>query len=242
MKPHFGEVCGVEYNDGMLEKAVARFGAEVPLAQGSAQNIPHPEDWFDVVTINQVIHHFDTKDDFAALSVAIQECYRVLKPGGCLMINTSTPEQQRDGFWWLSLFPEASARICQRFPPLNTLISKMTAAGFKVDADGVVVPLRRPLMKPELYLQGGIDLAFDPTYRACDSSWEMIDEVEMEHGLEKISQMKEDGEAEGWLADREALRFSCGQFTFVVAKKPQLGEPARTVRKIDSDYQLADSP
>ena len=29
MKPHFKEVCGVEYNEGMLEQAVARLGEGV---------------------------------------------------------------------------------------------------------------------------------------------------------------------------------------------------------------------
>eukprot|EP00656_Telonema_subtile_P045449 TRINITY_DN516_c0_g2_i7.p1 TRINITY_DN516_c0_g2~~TRINITY_DN516_c0_g2_i7.p1 ORF type:complete len:206 (+),score=19.48 TRINITY_DN516_c0_g2_i7:133-750(+) len=72
MRPHFAEVCGLEYNDGMLAQAVARFGTEVSLAHGSAQNIPHPDSSVDVVTINQVIHHFDSKDNFADLATALQ--------------------------------------------------------------------------------------------------------------------------------------------------------------------------
>eukprot|EP00656_Telonema_subtile_P045444 TRINITY_DN516_c0_g1_i4.p2 TRINITY_DN516_c0_g1~~TRINITY_DN516_c0_g1_i4.p2 ORF type:complete len:107 (-),score=29.94 TRINITY_DN516_c0_g1_i4:400-720(-) len=96
----------------------------------------------------------------------------------------------------------------------------MAAVGFVVDADGVLVPLNRPLMAPELYLEGGIDLAFDEAYRACDSSWEMIEPEELERGLETIRQMKRDNKADKWLESREALRLSCGQATFVVAKKP----------------------
>jgi ubiquinone/menaquinone biosynthesis C-methylase UbiE len=224
MRPYLGEVFGVEYNDGMLEQAIHRFGTEVVLQQGSAQNIPHAASAFDVVTLNQVIHHFDPSEDFQALSDALQECWRVLKPGGKLIVNTSTPVQQRDGFWWLSLFPEASTRICARFPPLETLTAKMSAAGFDLDADGVVVPLMRPLMRPDRYLDRDVtELALDEEYRACDSSWAMaVQTGELDTGLERLKEMSKDGSCGQWLQGRETLRLQVGQATFVIAKKPDL--------------------
>jgi len=229
MKPFFKKVCGVEFNDGMLEQAVARFGSEVPLVLGAAQDIPHPDESFDVVTINQVIHHFDASNDYSALLQALKEGQRVLKPSGRLIISTSTPAQQRDAFWWLSLFPKASEKICDRFPPLETLVAKLASAGLVVDSDGIIVPLSRPLMAPDRYLNGGIDLAFDSAYRACDSSWEMVaaHPEEFQAGLAQIRKMKEDGTADQWLAERETLRRSMGQCTFVVSKKAgELGPKA----------------
>ena len=40
---------------------------QVNLVQGAAQDIAHPDESFDVITINQVIHHFDSADNYAAL-------------------------------------------------------------------------------------------------------------------------------------------------------------------------------
>merc|ERR1711939_66592 len=216
MRPHFGEIAGVEYNAGMIEKAFEKLDG-VSLEQGSAQALPHPDNTFNVVTINQVVHHFDAAEDYAQLKLAIQECARVLVPGGKLIINTSTPQQQRDAFWWLSLFPAASDKICSRFPPLEVMIKHMRDAGLTVGADNIIVPLHRPLMHPDKYLDGGIDLAFDKTYRQCDSSWEMVSEAELEQGLAEIRRMKEECTADAWLAERDALRKSMGQCTFVVA-------------------------
>lgn len=39
-------------------------------------------------------------------------------------------------------------------------------------------------------------------------------------GQEKVRAMKAAGEADAWLAEREKLRKSIGQATFVVASKP----------------------
>ena len=74
-------------------------------------------------------------------------------------------------------------------------------------------------MHPDVYLDGGVDLAFDPEYRKCDSSWEMIDADELEQGLSQITAMKAAGTADGWLAEREALRKGMGQATFVIGRK-----------------------
>jgi len=221
MEPFFGEICGVEYNEGMLEQAVARFADKINLVQGAAQKIPHADASFDVVTVNQVIHHFSTEDNFQELLTAMGEICRVLKPGGKLVLCTSTPEQQRDAFWWLSLFPEASAKICQRFPPLEIIKQHAESVGLKTSRDGILVSLERPLMNPDLYLDGGVELAFDPEYRKCDSSWEMIEPKELETGLAAIRAMQEAGTAEEWLSEREKLRMGMGQATFVVASKPK---------------------
>jgi len=145
----------------------------------------------------------------------------VLKPGGVFVLNTSTPEQQRDAFWWLSLFPKASEAICARFPPLQVLKEQMKACKFEFNADSVTVPLHRSLMADDKYLQHGVKSGFMADYRAGDSSWSMAENFgELEDGLKRLQDMVDAGSADSWLEGREALRKSMGQATFVTVRKP----------------------
>eukprot|EP00747_Dinoflagellata_sp_TGD_P156806 gnl/TRDRNA2_/TRDRNA2_177691_c2_seq1.p1 gnl/TRDRNA2_/TRDRNA2_177691_c2~~gnl/TRDRNA2_/TRDRNA2_177691_c2_seq1.p1 ORF type:complete len:557 (-),score=96.54 gnl/TRDRNA2_/TRDRNA2_177691_c2_seq1:35-1705(-) len=217
------EVVGVDASDGMLTQARARPALKkhnVQLSLCSANKLAFPDASFDGVISNQVIHHFPAEDNYKFLEEYIAEAYRVLKVGGKIIINTSSPEQQRDGFWWLELFPKASTDICSRFPPIATLLAKLEKVGFKVGPDSVVVPLRATLMGASAYLSGGVDSAFSEEYRAGDSSWAMAEKRgELEEGLQKIRDMRAAGTVDAWLQKREALRMQLGQATFVVAEK-----------------------
>lgn len=221
VKGKFGGVAGLEYNDGMILQARSRLSENVRLVQGSADSLPFEDGSFNACTIHQAIHHFPKDDGYTFCKRSFQEAYRVLKPGGRLVINTSTPEQQRDAFWWLSLFPRASDTICSRFPPLNVLKSHLQAVGFELNADSITVPLHRTLMAEEKYLEHGVHAAFMASYRAGDSSWSMAENFgELEEGLKTLQQMIDNGSAEAWLGKREALRLTMGQATFITVKKP----------------------
>jgi len=221
MKGKVAYAAGVEYNDGMIEQARARLGFDQSqLVQGSADSLPYPDASFDVCTMNQVIHHFPQEKQYAFCLKSFQEAYRVLKPGGLFVLNTSTPEQQRDAFWWLSLFPRASDDVCARFPPLKVLLSHMNKSKFEVNADSINVPLHRSLMAEEKYLEHGVKAAFMPEYRAGDSSWSMAENSgELDEGLKRLQTMIDAGTADFWLEGRELLRHSMGQATFLSVRK-----------------------
>jgi len=224
VKGKVGGVSGLEYNDGMIEQAKARLGSTgVKLVQGSADKLPFDDASFDVCTMNQVLHHFPNDDNKYAFCLrSFQEIYRVLKPGGVFVLNTSTPEQQRDAFWWLSLFPRASEAICARFPSLEVLMAHMKESKFEFNADSVAVPLHRSLMAENKYLEHGVKAGFMPEYRAGDSSWSMAENFgELEDGLKKLQDMIDAGKADYWLEGRELLRKSMGQATFVTVRKPK---------------------
>jgi len=221
VKDKVGKVAGLEYNDGMIEQAKALLGAGVHLVQGSGDSLPFDDASFDVCTVNQVIHHYPHDDNYAFCLRSFQEIYRVLKPGGVFVLNTSTPEQQRDAFWWLSLFPKTSEAICARFPPLEVLKEQMKASKFEFSADSVTVPLHRSLMADDKYLQHGVKSGFMADYRAGDSSWSMAENFgELEDGLKRLQGMVDVASADSWLEGREALRKSMGQATFVTVRKP----------------------
>jgi len=222
MQDKLGFVAGVEYNDGMIEQARARLSfSKEELIQGSADSLPFPDASFDVCTMNQVAHHFPQDINFLFCLRSFHEAYRVLKPGGVFVLNTSTPAQQRDAFWWLSLFPRASDAVCERFPPLDVLLAHFKEAKFEVSADSVCVPLHRPLMAEHKYLEHGVKGAFMPEYRAGDSSWAMAENFgELDDGLKKLQQMIDAGTDKYWLEGRELLRRSMGQATFLTVRKP----------------------
>ena len=63
---------------------------------GSAEALPYPDDFFEVVFSNEVLEHVD--DDRAA----VREAYRVLRPGGHLVVfapNRFYPFETH-GFYW----------------------------------------------------------------------------------------------------------------------------------------------
>jgi len=214
-------VSGMDYNDGMLKQAYENLGQKVSLSQGSADNLTFATETFDACSMNQVLHHFPKDDDYSFVKKAFEEAFRVLKTGGVFHVNTSSPEQQRDGFWWLSLFPEATEKMMARFPPLHIVKKYLVAAGFNVDCDSLTVPIERSLMAEHKYLEHGVSGAFDSTYRSGDSSWAMAENCgELEMGQKKLKEMLDMGTADRWLAQREMLRKTVGQATFITVRKP----------------------
>jgi arsenite methyltransferase len=79
-----GRICGIDVSDSML--AIARARADVPggpgieLELGSATNIPHPAESFDVVVSTQV---FEYVDDVVG---ALDEVRRVLRLAGRVVL------------------------------------------------------------------------------------------------------------------------------------------------------------
>ncbi|NLE82527.1 MAG: methyltransferase domain-containing protein [Rhodococcus sp.] len=83
-----GSVVGIDPSNPMVEHATARStGNNVHFERGAAQELPYADESFDVVTSTFVMHHIPE----ACRGDALAEMYRVLRPGGSLLLADMFP-------------------------------------------------------------------------------------------------------------------------------------------------------
>jgi ubiquinone/menaquinone biosynthesis C-methylase UbiE len=152
LKGDVGSIHGLEFNEGMLSKAKEKEGlSNEVLTQGSITEMPFEDASFDVVITTQVLHHLERGGgaDFTNVGLACAEVCRCLRPGGAWLIQTQTPQQHVDGFWWAPVIPNAAQTLAKHFPTLPKLEALCRSAGFS-DFTSVIPP--EPLVRIDAYL------------------------------------------------------------------------------------------
>lgn len=215
---------GRELNTGMQQVAKKRFADDpaVHIEQGSITELPFDDETFDGIVCNQVLHHLDpgesddsNSEGFPNVRSFFREAFRVLRPNGVLVINTSSHEQHCDGFWWAALIPAAIDLMVPRFPSIDRLKNIFEQTGFV--GYETKVPLKEVLQGKQ-YLDSAGPLS--AAWRAGDSSWSLTTEEELAHATTRVNSMLEDGSMDAFIEERELLRAKIGQTTFLVARKP----------------------
>jgi ubiquinone/menaquinone biosynthesis C-methylase UbiE len=126
--------CGTGHNLGLLRNygaavgidltwtglAFARSRGERAIARATVASLPFPDAGFDVVTSFDVIYALDE----ATESAALREMFRVLKPGGYLVINVAAMDVLKGNHSVLSNEIRRYSR--------STLGARLTTAGFQV--------------------------------------------------------------------------------------------------------------
>ncbi len=83
--PHVGSVVGIDLTPEMLAEAerlrAERAVGNVVFRQGDVHRLPFGDGSFDLVTCRRAAHHFSD------IALALREIRRVLRPGGCLLID-----------------------------------------------------------------------------------------------------------------------------------------------------------
>ncbi len=215
-------ICqGIEINEGMLAQAQSKIGngngSHVRLDHGSLLNLPYPDDFFDGIMCNQVIHHLDDPgktDSFPNVKAMLASAYRVLRPQGVLVINLCSRQQLVDGFWWADLIPKIVDQMAARIPSIELTVEMLEIAGFKMG--GIIVPLHEILQGPGYFDPKG---PLQKSFRDGDSTWSLLSEAELHQTLERIHTMNEDGSITQYLDERETRRKRVGQTTFIFARK-----------------------
>ena len=93
----------VDLSKPMLDKAYERVSREtagrVSVVQGDIREVGLPENHFDIILAGAVLHHLRDDSDW---ETTFEKLFRLLKPGGCLMISdliTQDTEVLNDYTW-----------------------------------------------------------------------------------------------------------------------------------------------
>ena len=80
-KQRSANYCGLDLSEEMIKIARGKNISGAEFLIGSAEQLPYPDGSFDVVTCSQSFHHYPHPEK------AMQEAYRVLKPGGLYFLS-----------------------------------------------------------------------------------------------------------------------------------------------------------
>jgi len=194
--------------------AEARRAGRIGFHRASVLALPFPDASFDGVMANQMLHHLPGRagDPFWGWRRALAEFARVLRPGGVLAITTCSHLQLEKGYWYYALIPQAAARLRARYLDLGPLEAELRRLG--LTPRGRFVPTDLVLMGEAYFDPRG---PLDPSWRAGDSAWALVEEEELARALDTLSRLAAAGGLAEFLRTRDALRPEIGQMTVLYA-------------------------
>lgn len=153
-----GRVSGIDISESMVaisERRCARL-SHVEFHTGTATQLPFSDSDFDAAVSLQVYEYLTDGD----VDTALEEVYRVLRPGGRVLIL----DTDGDSLVWHSTDPARMARVlavwethCADFHLPPKLSRKLSQAGFRIQHRDVI-PLFNPEYAPNTYSHGLIEL------------------------------------------------------------------------------------
>ena len=166
----------------------------------------------DVVLMCQVLHHLKLNED-NVLTKFFEYINNFMNKNGLLIINTSTPEQQKYGFWWASLIPKAIDKQKMNFPELSELDNALAKNFVKIEEKICIDHMQ----DEEIYFLNDIN-NIDKLMNS-DSSWSYCNNIEKALVKKNIINMHKLGKLNKYIEDNDRKRFSIGQTTLLIYRK-----------------------
>jgi SAM-dependent methyltransferase len=186
-------VTGCERSERFLEHARRQSGEPVRWVHADAERLPFEPESFDRVLLSLVLHQL------AEPTLAVTEAFRVLRPGGLVLVRTIAPEDVRERVPERYL-PAMAAADEARLPRIEAIVDWLEQAGF---ADiGVERHLRNKRLDPD---EQEHELRTEARHR-----YSFISEEEIEAAVEQIR--REAAAAGEWIDPRPTY--------VIVAAKP----------------------
>lgn len=219
--PHVDRIDAIDVNPDMLAVARGKFAdgtaaSRIAFHQGSIENLPFEVARFDAVLFNQVLHHLESGQEggFAGHRTALAEAHRVLRSGAVIIVNCTSHEQLRHGYWYMHLIPTALRALYNRCIPAEMLEAMLSEIGFAVE--GRFVPLDGVLQGTAYGDAGG---PLKAEWRKTESSWALAPDEEIASAEAKIRELRKSGDLDTYMSEYDAKRRQVGQTTFFVARK-----------------------
>lgn len=200
---------GVDPSAYMLAKARAR-SLELEWLQGSAEALPLSDETVNGIIASLTLHHWEN------LKKGCSELFRVLKPGGRLVIFTSTPKQM-EGYWLNYYFPQMLKDSIEQMPDFSQVEAAL------IDNNLPIITTEKYFIQPDLqdhFLYVGKhrpQLYLDAQIRQGISSFSALaNQLEVKAGLEQLEQDIINGVIHKRIAEYEN---DLGDYLFIVAEK-----------------------
>lgn len=200
---------GIDPSSTMLKQAMAS-DPGIVWQIGAVESVQLDPQSFDGAIASLTLHHWnDLKDGFDTI-------YSALRPGGRLVIFTSTPEQMKR-YWLCHYFPQMMMQSLKQMPTKMAVTSGLLATGFTIESE---VPYAIQPQLEDLFLYSGKHAPnryLDPEFRAGISSFRLFcTEEELTSGLKAIEEDLKEGRIYKRIRESEHLE---GDYLFIQAIK-----------------------
>jgi len=165
------EYAGFDYSAGML--AIAREQLDGDIREGSAESLPWGDASFDCVQIVNAFHHFPEKE------ASLREAYRVLKPGGAILLIGLDPHEESGSWFIYDYFPEALKADLVRYPSRAQQVEWLGNVGFEEPATATAEPVKFSVTYETAMEQGILNHSFT-------SQLTVLTEDEYAAGMDRI--------------------------------------------------------
>jgi ubiquinone/menaquinone biosynthesis C-methylase UbiE len=123
---HPCKFIGIDPSPLMLQAAKEKHGQDqIVWIEGEAEHLPIPSESAKCIFVSQVWHHIQDK------TLAAREFFRILKPGGVVLIKTYSQEQIRSRWDLQVVFPELMPFMLEIYDDIPFFNNLFKTAGFR---------------------------------------------------------------------------------------------------------------